>query len=176
MTGAATRLLRRLRVWLTLFIIATVLSGLTAFPLQTELDWLTRWLGVPADASPDAYTGVMAWLVTVRDGLRDTYARHPFIAYGTDWLAFAHLLIALLFIGPWRDPVRNAWVVTWGLWACALVIPLALICGEVRGIPWGWRLIDCSFGVFGAVPLWMARRLTQELARGAGRGNEPPAG
>jgi hypothetical protein len=52
-----------------------------------------------------------------------------------------------------RDPVRNKWVLQWLLICCLLVIPLALICGAIRGIPFWWRLIDCSFGVVGAVPL-----------------------
>jgi hypothetical protein len=47
--------------------------------------------------------------------------------------------------------------------ACALVIPLALICGPIRGIPFWWRLIDCSFGVIGLVPLWYALRLTRKM-------------
>ena len=68
---------------------------------------------------------------------------------GTDWLAFGHLVIALFFVGPWRHPVANAWVLKAGLVACAGVIPLALICGPLRGIPFYWRLIDCSF-VFSA--------------------------
>jgi len=42
--------------------------------------------------------------------------------------------------------------------ACALIVPLALICGPLRGIPFVWQLIDCSFGVFGIIPLWLARR------------------
>jgi hypothetical protein len=33
------------------------------------------------------------------------------------------------------------------------VIPLALICGSIRGIPFYWRLIDGSFGVIGLIPL-----------------------
>jgi len=72
--------------------------------------------------------------------------------------AFAHLVIAVAFIGPYIDPVRNKWVITFGLIACAGVIPLALIAGQIRGIPLPWRLIDCSFGVFGAVPLLICRR------------------
>ena len=28
--------------------------------------------------------------------------------------------------------------------ACFALIPLALICGPIRGIPWFWRVIDCS--------------------------------
>jgi len=27
-----------------------------------------------------------------------------------------------------------------------------------------WRLLDCSFGVFGAIPLYWARRATLELS------------
>lgn len=41
--------------------------------------------------------------------------------------------------------------------ACVLVIPTALIFGEIRGIPLWWRLLDCSFGIFGLIPLWISR-------------------
>ena len=96
--------------------------------------------------------------------LATTDAQYPFLAYGTDWLAFAHLVIAVAFVGAWRDPLRNVWVLDFGLIACAMVIPLALICGPLRGIPWFWRLLDCSFGVLGSIPLFMARRLVWRLA------------
>jgi hypothetical protein len=36
--------------------------------------------------------------------------------------------------------------------------------GGIRGIPIWWRLIDCSFGIFGAIPLLLARRATKQLA------------
>jgi hypothetical protein len=49
--------------------------------------------------------------------------------------------------------------------ACAAVIPLALIAGAVREIPFWWRLVDCSFGVIGIVPLWLCRRAIGELRR-----------
>jgi hypothetical protein len=49
--------------------------------------------------------------------------------------------------------------------ACVLVIPLAMICGPIRGIPLYWRLIDCSFGVVGIIPLWFCRRYILELDR-----------
>jgi len=101
----------------------------------------------------------------VQDGLRDSYTRHPWLAYGTDWLAFAHIVIAIFFIGPLIDPVRNIWVVQAGLIACALVIPLALICGPIREIPFGWRLIDCSFGIVGAIPLYYCLRLARSLEK-----------
>ena len=101
----------------------------------------------------------------VRNALIDTYGKYPFIAYGTDWLAFGHLMIALAFIGPLKDPERNVWVIEWGMIACILIIPTAMICGPIRGIPFYWRLIDCSFGVFGIIPLWITRNYILELAR-----------
>ncbi len=121
-------------------------------------------MGVPDAAFPDSYSGITAWLIRVRNGLSDTYARYPWMAYGTDWLAFDHIVLAVLFIGPLRDPVRNLWVIEFGLIACVLVIPLTMICGPFRGIPFTWRLIDCSFGGVGFAVLWPVRRLTQRLA------------
>jgi hypothetical protein len=44
-------------------------------------------------------------------------------------------------------------------------VPLALIAGSIRGIPLGRQLIDISFGVVGAVPAVVARRLTRRLER-----------
>jgi hypothetical protein len=157
------RLLRRSRVLLAAFIVGLVVSGLTAFPLETELRWLTGLLGASATARPSDVHGVLRWLVTVRDALTETNARFPFLAYGTDWLAFAHLVIAVAFVGPLRDPVRNRWVVTFGLVACAAVVPLALVAGAVRGIPLYWRVIDCAFGVLGAALLWPCARAIREL-------------
>ena len=93
----------------------------------------------------------------------------PFIGYGGDWLAFGHFMIAIAFVGAWRDPVRNQWLFDFGLIACALVVPYALVFGAARGIPSWWRLIDCSFGVFGAIPLWLCRRWTRDLERSARR-------
>jgi len=43
------------------------------------------------------------------------------------------------------------------------VIPTALIAGGLRGIPHWWRLIDCSFGVLGIMPLWVARLYVKRL-------------
>ena len=77
-------------------------------------------------------------------------------------------MIALAFIGALRDPLRNAWLFTFGMVACVLVIPYALLFGAARGIPFWWRLIDCSFGVFGFLPLWLCKRWTRELEAFAG--------
>lgn len=151
----------KVRLWLVFFVVALVASGLTAFPLETELRFgsdVLHWLGFV----PQAFTD---WIDRVRDALIATNDNYPFLAYGTDWLAFAHLVIAVAFIGPLRDPVRNIWVVQVGMIACIGVIPLALIAGSIRGIPLGWQLIDMSFGVFGIVPLLIVYRLIRRLER-----------
>ncbi len=152
------------RVSLGAFIAALILSGLTAFPLLAELSILCRWLGIDDPAAYETFSGLRRWLAFVFFGLQKTYAAFPFIGYGTDWLAFGHLVIALFFIGPFRAPVRNAWVLRCGLVACAAVIPLALIAGSVRQIPFGWRLLDCSFGALGAIPLLYCLHLTKKLS------------
>lgn len=152
--------LRRVRVLLAVVMGGLVLAGLTAIPIQWEIDWLARLLG--ADR-PDASTGVVRWVAELRVGVDEGYGRYPFLAYGTDWLAFGHFVIALAFIGPWRDPIRNVWVIEWGMWACVLVFPMALIFGPLRDIPLAHRLIDCSFGLFGGLPLWVALRTVRQM-------------
>ena len=152
------RLVFRFRAVMVFFIVGLVLSGVTAFPLLTELRWL--------DAHLPAFTprGVAEWIGTVRWGLEETYDHYPWVAYGTDWLAFGHIVIALFFIGPLVDPKSSRPVLLVGIAACVLVIPLALICGPIRGIPFYWRVIDCSFGVFGIVPLLYCLKLRREIA------------
>lgn len=156
-------LLRRIKAWTWFFILGLVLSGVTAIPLVTELDLLTKWFGIEAQTSATAASTLARWLLLTREALQDTAARHPMLFYGTDWLAFGHLVIAVAFIGALRDPVRNRWLFDYGLIACAMVIPFALIFGAVRDIPIWWRLIDCSFGVFGAIPLWCCRKWSRLL-------------
>lgn len=139
-----------IRRWLIFFMVALFISGATAIPLETELDILRRLF-------PDGDAGF--WFSKVHEGLLNHRIYYPFLDYGYDWLAFAHFVLAILFIGPYRDPVRNKWVIEFGMIACLLVIPFALLAGHFRGIPVTWRLIDCSFGVIGIVPLWIVRRL-----------------
>lgn len=157
------QLLLKIRVLLVGFIIGLVISGVTAFPLTWEVEVLSGWLGASPESQPQDYTGVTAWIVTLREGLRHADKHYPFLAYGTDWLAFAHLVIALVFWGPLKDPVRNRWVIEWGMMCCIAVIPLALIAGPLRGIPWYHQLVDCLFGVFGLPVLWLCRRWTRKL-------------
>lgn len=146
-------------------IVGLVLAGLTAVPLLTELDLVVRWLGAENLTPAQATNGFVKWILIVRDALHATDAKYPFVAYGTDWLAFAHIVIAIAFIGALRHPLRNVWLFTFGMIASVLIIPWALITGEVRGIPIYWRLIDCSFGVGGFIPCWLCYRWTRELER-----------
>ena len=156
-------LLRSIRIWLGVVIVGLVVSGVTAFPLQHELEWMVH---VAASMRLAEHLPTLnAWLTRVLGALTVTDARYPFLAYGTDWLAFAHLVIAVAFVGPYRDPVRNKWVIDWGLIACAGVPLMALIAGPIRGIPVYWRLIDCSFGVFCCLALLVLRRRVVELER-----------
>lgn len=96
-------------------------------------------------------------------GVSETQQKHPFIFHGTDWLAFGVFVLAITFIGPLRNPVRNVWVIDMGMIACVLVVPYALVFGYLRGIPFFWRLIDCSFGILGIIPLWLARRWVKRI-------------
>jgi len=159
LTDDSAQILRRIRIVLGLFMAALVASGVTAFPLLYELNWTVSALGLDG-ASAGGFAG---WVCEVQRGLTAMYAAQPWIAYGTDWLAFAHIVIAVFFIGAWVDPARNIWVLKAGIIACALVPALALIAGPVRGIPLGWRLIDSSFGVLGALPLFYCLKLAKAL-------------
>lgn len=157
--------LLRFRAVMFFFIAGLVISGVTAFPLLHELRILAHWLGAGTAQSPEGCSGLTFWIVTVRCGLEHTYADHPWLAYGTDWLAFAHIVIAFFFIGPMIDPLTSRWTLRAGILACASVIPLAMICGHLRGIPFYWRLLDCSFGVFGVIPLVYCLRLLPQIQR-----------
>jgi hypothetical protein len=165
-SGSREQILRRRIKLLTwFFIVGLVISGVTAIPLVSELNLLANWLGAGNETSTTASMVFVRWLLRVREALAQTQSAHPFLFYGTDWLAFGHFIIALVFIGALRDPVRNRWLFTFGLIACVLVVPYALVFGGVRGIPVWWRLIDCSFGVVGFVPLWFCHRWSGELER-----------
>ena len=164
-TSRAVFLLQRIRLLIGFFVIGLILSGVTAFPLTWELNTLAHWLGAGVNASPDQFNGLTEWIVRVRNALNETDRQYPFLAYGYDWLAFAHLVIALAFLGPWRDPVRNVWVIEWAMLCCVAILPLAFLCGPIRGIPFYWQLIDCSFGIVGILPLWYCRGLIKELEK-----------
>src|SRR5213078_2500700 len=120
------KLLRRIRRMIIFFMVALVLSGVTAFPVYAELKWMN-------DRHLFSDTTLLGhWLMTVWSAVRSMHNIYPFLFYGYDWLAFAHLVIAMAFVGPYKDPVRNKWVIEWGMLACVAVIPLAVIAGPIR--------------------------------------------
>lgn len=147
---------KKIRLLIISFIAGLVLSGVTAFPIESQLQIavahksLLPWF-------------LRGWLVQVYEAIKATNAIYPFISYGTDWLAFAHLVIAVAFIGPLRDPIRNIWVIQFGMIACVMIFPLALIAGPIREIPFYWQVIDCSFGVFGFILLYWCFRCIRQL-------------
>ncbi|MBR5711679.1 MAG: hypothetical protein IKX40_13060 [Thermoguttaceae bacterium] len=155
-------LLFRTRLMLAFFMLALVVSGITAFPLKSELHLLNQYFG-QGTAFGEQFSDAANYLKYIQEGLDKNAAQFPFMSYGTDWLAFAHIVIAIAFIGPFRDPVRNIWVTQFGMICCILVFPLAMICGTIRGIPMAWQLIDCSFGFFGLFPLLLIYKWTKEL-------------
>lgn len=142
---------------LIIFIMTVItFSGITAFPLEYEMKWLSEHSSIfPAALSN--------WVRLIYTGLYETNRAYPFLAYGTDWLAFAHLIIAMLFIGPYRNPVKNSWVIEWAILCCLCCLPVAFIAGHIRQIPFFHQLIDCAFGIFGLIPLFAIRKKITRL-------------
>src|SRR3954470_10267054 len=161
--GTKERYLARYRFFLGFFIVGLILSGLTAFPLRAELAGFAKFIGVSDPSSYASLHGLQGWIAFVWFGLEQTYARFPFFGYATDWLGYAHLVIALFFFLPLIDPRRYRGVLHIGIIACLGVFIIAFACGPVRQIPIFWRLIDCSFGLLGAIPLFLCLRLTDRM-------------
>ncbi len=150
------KLRSQIRILSFLFITVLIVSGITAFPLQTELNYLVKAL--------EPHPGVLYhWLSEVSHALHDMNSLYPFLSYGTDWLAFAHILISIFFIGVFKDPVRNIWITQTGIISCILIFPLALIAGHIRSVPLFWQGIDCSFGALGLLPLLLIHSKTKQL-------------
>jgi hypothetical protein len=134
----------QIRYRIVLFIVGLVFSGLTAFPIEWELRQAHLWIARhPFD------NALTQWIELAYQGVQGTNVRYPFISYGSDWLGFAHMVIAIAFIGPLRDPVRNRWVVEFGIISCLAIFPFAMVAGPIREIPVFWRFIDCTFGIIG---------------------------
>ena len=155
---------KQIKRWIAFFMIVLFVSGLTAIPVRSEINFMYRMTGDIRFLQP--------WIEKLHDGINETADKYPFLFYGYDWLAFAHFVLAILFIGPLKDPVRNKWVLEFGMISCLLIIPFALVAGHFRGIPFWWRLVDCSFGVLGLIPLGIClnkiRKLENEEKREAG--------
>src|SRR3954469_8370811 len=114
-----SKLFTQIRILTVLFIIVLVISGVTAFPLHTELKFILD-SNMFADGSV-----IQQWLLKVFTGIDETKEKYPFIFYGFDWLAFAHFVSAVLFIGVYQHPVRNRWIIQWAIITCIAVLPFA---------------------------------------------------
>lgn len=146
--------LRRARCMLGVVVFGLLVSGVTVWPAVPELKWGVRLLWGDGPAAG----GLHAFVLHVIASLEEVGARHPHLLYAYDWLAFAHIVLAILFAGAMRDPVRNVWIVQCGLIMCALIPLLAGICIPIRGIPTAWFWIDSAFAPAAALPLWIALR------------------
>lgn len=153
---------KRIRALLIFFMTGLCLSGLSAIPLEWKTGLAVALIG-PGTWPGSLWPAMAQWMVLVRAGVLATNQSYPFILYGTDWLAFAHLVIALAFVGPLRDPVKNIWVIEFGMLACLLTFPWILIFVGIRHVPAFWIGVDMAFGAIGILPLWLARRFTLRL-------------
>ncbi len=158
----------RVRVVLGLFIVLLVFFGLTAFPMISGIKLVNGWVGM-GSWMEGVYAPMAEWITYVHDGLLEIDRDLRFVFYGTDWMGFGHIVIAIFMAGALKDPVKNIWVIEAGMIACGLVIVLALVCGPMRGIPFFWRLVDCAFAL-GIVPLWICRRYVKRIEAAGARG------
>jgi hypothetical protein len=148
--------MKNIKFHLVIFSLVLILSGVTAFPIQTEFELATSFIDyLPSEMS--------IWYKQVASSIKTT---SPVMFYGTDWLAFAHIVIALFFIPVYLEPTQYKLNLKMAQIACVGVFPLAHIAGNIRGIPWFHQVIDCSFGVFGFIYLCYIERKINELTSG----------
>ena len=137
------------------------ISGVTVWPAVPELKALVSLVWGDTAVTTDLHRFILLAIA----GLEETKKHYPFMLYAGDWLAFAHIMLALLFAGAIRDPVRNKWIVQCGLMMCAFVPLLAGICNPIRELPGWWFWIDFAFAPGAALPLWIAYSDIRQLER-----------
>lgn len=155
MRDQTEKLQSQIKVLSWFFIAALIISGITAIPVKWELETLLSMNIIGGS--------LKLWVETVYESISIMKENHGFLLYGYDWLAFAHIVIGISFFGVMKDAVRNKWVVTYAMIACILIVPFAFIAGYFRGIPLLWKIIDCSFGVFGIIPLFILKFKIEKL-------------
>lgn len=150
-----SNLLTRIRLCLALVIAGLVVSGASAFCPIRETKWLLEQLASTIHFG--AGTPLSEWLLGVHRALIAALTTAPFLAYETDREGLSRILLGLLFLGPYRDPDRNRWVIDFGLLSCAAMVGLAFIAGPIRSIPVPWRWVDAGLAVLCAIPLLLCR-------------------
>lgn len=146
----------RIKAAIIITIIGLLLNGLSSIPLRTELNILLS----NSDSLPQF---LRDWWTYVNQGVLETSSKYNFMRYGFDWLGFAHLIIAIAFIGPLRDPVKNQWVVQWGMIASGLGILMAFGWERLRDIPIWWSFVDAGISYLAFVILWLCNRWITKL-------------
>ncbi|MBP5220839.1 MAG: hypothetical protein J6034_09120, partial [Bacteroidaceae bacterium] len=89
------KILKKIRGIIVFFMIALALSGITAFPIETELNTFFSVTGINSESVKDD-PEIFKFLHYIKENVTETNQKAPQLAYGCDWLAFAHLVIALL--------------------------------------------------------------------------------
>jgi hypothetical protein len=144
----------RARLMLAIVAFGLFMSGVTIWPGIWELKLVVDLVWGTAEP-----TGMVhRFIVETIAALEMLVANYPFLLYGYDWLAFAHIVLAILFAGAIRDPVRNIWVIQFGVICCVLVPVLAGVFVPIRGLPAAWFWIDFAFAPGAAIPLLVAWR------------------
>jgi hypothetical protein len=145
--------MKTIKTHIILFVIILMISGITAFPIQTEIDFMYAHLkNFPIELHD--------WITRLYHNIHST---PDVMFYGTDWLAFAHIIIGLFFVPVYIDPVKHKANLYVGMAACLMIFPLAFICGPIRDIPFFHQLIDCSFGMIGILYLYFILRKVNKL-------------
>ena len=139
---------------LVIVVFGLLVSGITIWPAVPELKIAVNMIWGEAEPAGELHTFLLASI----EGLELVENDYPFMLYAHDWLAFAHIALAILFAGAIVNPVKNIWIVQCGLIMCVLVPVLAGICIPIRGIPWIWLWVDFAFAPAAAIPLISALR------------------
>ncbi len=136
-------------------------SGVTIWPATWELKTIVALVWGDGEPAGTLHRFIVETIVA----LEMLGADYPFLLYGYDWLAFAHIVLAILFAGAIRDPVRNLWVIQFGVICCILVPVLAAVFVPIRGLPSMWFWVDFAFAPGAALPLLVAWRDVKRIER-----------
>ena len=102
--GTRTERIGRARAMLAIVSFGLFMSGVTIWPAAWELKVCVELIW--GNSEP---TGTLhRFIVETIAALEMLGAEYPFLLYGYDWLAFAHIVLAILFAGAIRDPVPQS--------------------------------------------------------------------
>ncbi|HUT52732.1 MAG TPA: hypothetical protein VM658_05020 [bacterium] len=161
----AVAALTRVRVMLGIVAAGLFLSGMTCYFLPWELRTVIDVVWGRGEGAGAFMPQMHAFILKMEQAVLMVRSDYPELFLGTDYLGFAHALLAILFIGAIRDPARNIWVIQFGIIASVLVVPAAFLFGSLRGAPWLHYLVDSSFGAGAVIFLYAAYRGARSLEK-----------